>query len=101
MRRRKPAVAAATPSSEAARIAYEMAAPRPYPFEQDTTHAGRMAHVPGRKGVFKVMAFETNPRTGASWWQLIGPQTPGDPGQFTAVREITLVPVKRARKERP
>jgi hypothetical protein len=71
---------------------------RPYPFERDLEHAGRMARIPGRQGQFKVLAHETNPRTGSSWWALIGPQTAGDPGQFTHVREIALVPVKRARK---
>ena len=70
-----------------------------YPFVVDVTHAGRMARIPGRRGQYKVIKHETNPRTGAAWWCLIGPQTPGDPGQFTHVREITLVPVKRTKKE--
>ncbi len=86
-------------TSTAAQLAYEQAAPRPYPFERDTTHAGRMARIPGRQGQFKVVAFETNPRTGSSWWQLIGPWTAGDHGQWTHVREITLVPERRGRKE--
>ena len=68
------------------------------PYIQDFTHKGRMARIPGRQGQFKVFAFETSPVTGASWWMLLGPQTAGDPGQFTHVREITLVPVPRRRE---
>lgn len=69
-----------------------------YPFTRDETHKGRMARIPGRTGQFRVHAHETNPRTGASWWQLIGPVTAGDPGQWVHVREINLVPVPRAKK---
>lgn len=70
----------------------DAAAPeRPYPFERDLTEAGRMARIPGRNGKFKVMAHETNPRTGSSWWLLVGPWTPGDHGQFVHVRDIKLL----------
>jgi hypothetical protein len=62
-----------------------------YPFERDETHAGEMCRIPGRHGVFKVKAFETNPRTGATWWHLFGPVTAGDPGQSHHVRDITLI----------
>lgn len=69
---------------------------RPYPFDRDETHAGEMCHIPGRRGVFKVLAFETNPRTGATWWALFGPRTAGDPGQAHHVREIALIRNKRS-----
>lgn len=92
-RRRHPRL-----DGEAARLAYEQAEPRPYPYEKDETHAGRMATVPGRRGWFRVLAHETNPDTGSSWWSLMGPRHKGDPGQYTAVREINLVPERRARK---
>lgn len=96
MRRRGKAAPA--PSSDRAALAFEQAAPRTYPFERDETHAGRMARIEGRQGQFKVLAHETNPRTGASWWALIGPWTPGDHGQFNHVREIKLVPERRAKE---
>lgn len=79
---------------------------RPYPFDRDESEAGRECRIPGRTGLFLVRAFETNPRTGASWWEVFGPvgrlETNGlrkrDGGQIEHPRSINLVPLRRGRK---